>query len=91
MFDAIKQRIPDDPGMPAETDRILYNNGFRSIDVSTSLGCDKPVWLTTMSGFGGINIVLMPNDTAYYYFSDGNVHRYLHAVRESHKIRPMCN
>jgi len=90
LFDAIKQRIPDDPGMQAESDRIRYNNGFRTYNVADELGCENPTWLTTMSGFGGINIVLMPNDTAYYYFSDGNVHRYLHAVRESHKIRPMC-
>lgn len=90
LFDAIKQRNPDDPGMLAETELIRYNNGFRSMDVSTTLGCAEPTWLVTMSGFGGINIVLMPNDTAYYYFSDGNVHRYLHAVRESHRIRPMC-
>jgi hypothetical protein len=91
LFDAIKQRIPDDQGMPAESGKIRYNNGFRTFDISTLFGCAKPTWLTTMSGFGGINIVLMPNDTAYYYFSDGNVHRYLYAVRESHKIRPMCN
>ena len=90
LFDAIKQRIPDDPGMQAELETIRYNNGFRSFNVSAALACDEPTWLVTLSGFGGINIVLMPNDTAYYYFSDGNVHRYLHAVRESHKIRPMC-
>jgi len=90
LFDTIKQRDPNDPGMQAESELIRYNNGFRSFDVSTLLGCDNPAWLVTMSGFGGINIVLMPNDTAYYYFSDGNMHRYLHAVRESHKIRPIC-
>ena len=90
LFDAIKQRNPDDPGMQAELETIRYNNGFRSFNVADYLGCDKPTWLVTMSGFGGINIVLMPNDTAYYYFSDGNVHRYLNAVRESHRIRPMC-
>jgi len=90
LFDAIKQRIPGDPGMQAEMEQIRYNNGFRSFDVADLLGCEKPTWLVTMSGFGGINIVLMPNNTAYYYFSDGNVHRYLRAVRESHKIRPMC-
>ena len=90
LFDAIKQRNPDDPGMQAELETIRYNNGFRSFNVADDIGCDKPTWLVTMSGFGGINIVLMPNDTAYYYFSDGNVHRYMHAVRESHRIRPMC-
>ena len=91
LFNAIKQRIPNDTGLTAESDRFRYNNGFRTFDVTEELGCEDPTWLTTMSGLGGINIVLMPNETAYYYFSDGNVHRYLHAVRESHKIRPMCN
>ncbi len=90
LFDAIKQRVPDDPGMRAESNMIRYNNGFRAIDVTEFLNCERPVWLTTLSGFGGINIVIMPNDTAYYYFSDGNVHRYFRAVRESHRIRSMC-
>lgn len=90
MFDAIKQRRVNDPGLRAETDRIRYNNGFRTNDVTEVLGCDNPTYVTTMSGFGGINFVMMPNDTAYYYFSDGGVHRYLEAVRESHRIRPMC-
>ncbi len=90
LFDAIKQRRAEDPGWQAESPLIRYNNGFRTFDVSSYLDCDKPVWLTTLSGYGGINIVLMPNDTAYYYFSDGGVHRYLLAVRESHRIRPMC-
>lgn len=91
LFDAIKQRIPGDPGLVAELDTVRYNNGFRSFDVSSYIGCDNPVWVVVLSGFGGINIVVMPNDTAYYYFSDGNVHRYLSAVREAHRIRPMCD
>jgi hypothetical protein len=90
LFDAIKQRVPDDPGLVAELEAMRYNNGFRSFDVSGYLGCDEPAWVVVLSGFGGIIVAIMPNDTAYYYFSDGNVHRYLHAVRESHKIRPMC-
>jgi hypothetical protein len=91
LFDAIKQRVPDDPGHVAELETMRYNNGFRSFDVSDYLGCDEPSWVVVMSGFGGIIVAIMPNDTVYYYFSDGNVHRYLHAVRESHKIRPMCS
>lgn len=90
LFDAIKQRIPGDPGLVAELDTIHYNNGFRSFDVSTHIGCDTPVWVVVLSGFGGIIIAVMPNDTAYYYFSDGNEFRYLDAVREAHRIRPMC-
>ena len=90
LFDAVKQRVPDDPGMVAELPSIRYNNGFRSFDVSSYIGCPEPVWVVVLSGFGGIIVAVMPNDTTYYYFSDGNVHRYLSAVRESHKIRPMC-
>jgi len=90
LFDSIKQRNPDDPGKQAELETIFYNNGFRSFDVSGYLGCDEPVWVVVLSGYGGIIVAIMPNDTAYYYFSDGDVRRYLHAVRESHKIRPMC-
>jgi hypothetical protein len=90
LFDAIKQRNPEDPGMVAELETIRYNNGFRSFDVSSYIGCDAPVWVVVLSGFGGIIVAVMPNDTAYYYFSDGDVHRYLAAVRESHRIRPMC-
>ena len=76
--------------MIAELPTIHYNNGFRSFDVSSYLGCDERVWVVVLSGFGGIIVAVMPNDTVYYYFSDGNVHRYLRAVRESHRIRPMC-
>lgn len=90
LFDAVKQPHADDPGMIAELPTIHYNNGFRSFDVSSYLGCEGPAWVVVLSGFGGIIVAVMPNDTAYYYFSDGNVHRYLHAVRESHRIRPMC-
>jgi hypothetical protein len=90
LFDAIWQRRPDEPGMVAELETLRYNNGFRSFDVSSYIGCNEPVWVVVLSGFGGIILAVMPNDTAYYYFSDGNEHRYLEAVRASHRIRPMC-
>jgi hypothetical protein len=90
LFDAIKQRNPDDRGMVAELETIRYNNGFRSFDVSSYLECEEPAWVVVLSGFGGIIVAIMPNDAAYYYFSDGGVHRYLTAVRESHRIRPLC-
>jgi hypothetical protein len=90
LFDAVKQRIPDDAGLVAELDTIRYNNGFRSFDVSSYLGCENPAWVVVLSGFGGIIVAIMPNDTAYYYVSDGGDFRYLTAVRESHRIRPLC-
>lgn len=90
LFDAIKQRVADDPGMAAEPPGMRYNNGFWTYDVSAHIGCTEPVWVVVLSGFGGIIIAIMPNDTTYYYFSDGHEYRYLEAVRESHRIRPMC-
>lgn len=91
MFDAVKGRVADDMGLIADYQTMRYNNGFRIRDVSAELGCDEPVWITNLSGFGGINIILMPNDTAYYRFGDDGVHRYIDAVIESHRIRPMCD
>jgi len=89
-FDAIKGRRPDDMGLVADNETMRYNNGFRIRDVSAELGCDDPVWITNLSGYGGINIILMPNDSAFYRFGDDGVHRYMDAVIESHRIRPMC-
>ncbi|MGI9201273.1 MAG: hypothetical protein ACR2QL_09450 [Woeseiaceae bacterium] len=91
LFDALKQRNPEDRGMVAELETIRYNNGFRSFDVASYLECEEPAWVVVLSGFGGIIVAIMPNDTVYYYFSDGGIHRYLNAVRESHRIRPMCD
>jgi hypothetical protein len=89
-FDNTKRRNPEDPGLPSNVDLVYYNNGARTRDVSEMLGCENLTLVTTLSGFGGINFVLMPNDSAYYYFSDAGVHSYLQAIRESHRIRPMC-
>ena len=91
MFDAVKGLNPHDLGFIADYESMRYNNGFRIRDVSAELGCDEPVWITNLSGFGGINIILMPNDTAFYRFGDDGVHRYMEAVIESHRIRPMCD
>jgi hypothetical protein len=89
-FDAVKGRITEDMGLVADYETMRYNNGFRIRDVSAAIGCDDPVWITNLSGHGGINIILMPNDTAFYRFGDDGVHRYIEAVIESHRIRPMC-
>jgi len=44
-----------------------------------------------MSGFGGITVLLLPNDMVYYYFSDNNTYVWLEAAVEAAKIRPICN
>ena len=67
-----------------------YRNGFWGVEASDWLGCDKETWIPFMSGYGGIVVALMPNDTIYYYFSDGNIHHFMDAAVESNKIRNYC-
>jgi len=47
-------------------------------------------WTPFMSGYGGISVVLMPNGSIYYYFSDNNEFSWYDAVNESDKLSPMC-
>lgn len=37
-------------------------------------------WLTFMSGYGGIAVVLLPDESFYYLFSDGHDHRFAEAL-----------
>jgi hypothetical protein len=90
LFNAAMQRDPDDRGLPAASPLIRYNNGFWARDVAEFIDCDHPVWVPFMVGVGGIEVVMFPNDTIYYYFSDGYVHRWRLAAAESNKIRGFC-
>ena len=90
MLAASLQRDPNDRGLTAVYPYFRYNNGFWGFNASTALGCDADVWVPFMSGYGGISVVMLPNDTIYYYFSDGYVHRWASAVVESSKIRDLC-
>jgi hypothetical protein len=90
MFAAALQRDASNRGLPADMEGMVYKNGFRALDVAPYLGCQSPAQVVVLSGFGGIVLALFPNDTAYYYFSDGGSLRWLEAARESHRLRPFC-
>lgn len=90
LFNAAMQRDPDDRGLQAVSPIVRYNNGFWALDVAGFIDCNHPVWVPFMEGVGGIDIVMFPNDTIYYYFSDGYVHRWRLAAAESNKIRGFC-
>jgi hypothetical protein len=90
MLAAAMQRDPDDPGLTAVYPSLRYNNGFWGFNAGPALGCDRDVWVPFMSGYGGITVAMLPNDTVYYYFSDGYVFRWASAVAESSKIRDLC-
>ncbi|MBV6418367.1 MAG: hypothetical protein CMLOHMNK_03186 [Steroidobacteraceae bacterium] len=84
------QRDPADRGLRAIDDSFRYARGFWAHDVSPYIGCDHPVWVPYMAGFGGINVLLLPNGTVYYYFSDGEAFHWARAAAEAHHIRPYC-
>jgi hypothetical protein len=84
------QRNADDRGLTAVYPTLRYNNGFWGFNAATVLGCDAEVWVPFMSGYGGITVAMFPNDTIYYYFSDGYVFRWATAAVETSKIRNLC-
>ncbi|HEY0938486.1 MAG TPA: hypothetical protein VGE08_00190 [Steroidobacter sp.] len=87
---AAMQRTPSDRGVVPLSD-FYYNNGFWALNAQTNLGCSNPAWIPFMSGFGGITVLLLPNDTVYYYFSDNDTYLWMEAAQESAKIRTLCN
>lgn len=95
MFDEpmLKQALQRDPanrGLIANGDKFRYRNGFWAWNATEYLKCAKEIWIPFMSGFGGISVALMPNNTVYYYFSDGDVYAWGRAAAESNRIRKFC-
>ncbi len=87
---AALQRDPSDRGLPAASPDLRYNNGFWAWNAQQPAGCDGPVWIPFMSGYGGIILVTMPNGLTYYYFSDGGDYRWANAVRAASRLGSMC-
>jgi hypothetical protein len=92
-LNAALQRTPGDRGMTlaAPYQDYRYNNGYWAYNVKAGLGCANDTFLPFMSGSGGISVLLMPNDTVYYQFSDNNTYYWLDAAVQSNKIRSFCN
>lgn len=86
---ATLQHDPSDRGLPTSggTD-FMYNNGFWAAEHTRGYPCT--FWTPFMSGFGGMTVVLMPNGTTYYYFSDNDEFSWFDAVEESHEMRSHC-
>jgi len=89
-LEAALQRDPSDPGLNSGSELFRYNNGFWAHDVKENTGCSKSVWIPFMSGYGGISVVLLPNNSIYYVFSDGGHFEWAGAVDESNNIRKFC-
>jgi CubicO group peptidase (beta-lactamase class C family) len=86
---AALQHDPGDRGIQIDG-RRMYNNAFWASRYDTSGGFDCEFWVPQMLGVSGNVVALMPNGTAYYYFSDNEEFFWDAAVRELDKIRPHC-
>ena len=90
VLDAALQRDPSDPGLDTNGESFRYNNGFWAYDARQAASCENESWIPYMSGYGGISIVLIPNNSIYYVFSDGGHFQWAQAVAESIKIKRIC-
>jgi hypothetical protein len=87
------QQNPNDRGLnTTSVPTFKYRNGFWAKEWTPSenrrFTCS--FWTPFMSGYGGITVVMMPNGSTYYYFSDNNEFNWYNSVNESSKLSPMC-
>ena len=89
-LDAALQRDSADRGLEP-LNEYKYNNGFWAHEVSSDMsGCSNPLWLPFMSGYGGISVLILPNDSVYYFFADDDEYLWMDAAQEAHSIRSLC-
>ena len=88
---AALQRNARDTGIRAGAEDLRYNNGFWALRTDLLGACSEPLWLPFMSGYGGISVVLMPNNSLFYVFSDKGRFEWLRAAVESNKLIKMCH
>jgi hypothetical protein len=90
LFDTATQYGGGPIGSEAGDKSLRYSMGFWSWNAGPYLDCKSPTWVPTMSGFGGISVVMLPSGDVFYYFSDSGEYRYAEAIAALHKINPIC-
>ncbi len=86
---AALQQDAQDRGMRIG-DGYMYNNAFWAQRYGSADGYDCEFWVMQMQGVSGNVVALMPNGTAYYYFSDSKTFSWDAAVMQSDKIITYC-
>lgn len=87
---AAMQRDPAHPGLETGVADQRYNHGYWAWNIARVIGCDRPVWVPFMSGYGGISVAMFPNGVIYYYFSDGGDYTWRRAAEAADKVQSMC-
>lgn len=78
-------------GLNAGSAYDSYDNGFWIWKADASLGCSSNLYIPYMSGFGGISVILLPNNMVYYFFSDNAEYTFNNSVTQLDKIGNFCN
>lgn len=86
---AALQQDPGDRGVEMDG-RRNYNDAFWAQKYTKADGFACDFWVVQMQGVSGNVVVLMPNGTTYYYFSDNQEFTWDKAVEESHRIISHC-
>ncbi|NMH60263.1 choice-of-anchor D domain-containing protein [Alteromonas ponticola] len=76
--------------LTAPASRYQHSVWAYDLSASTQLNCTTPSWVPYLSGFGGIGVVMLPNDMVYYYVSDNKEYGFTTTVKELNKISPVC-
>ncbi|MBX3699284.1 MAG: hypothetical protein KF811_15870 [Dokdonella sp.] len=77
-------------GLNAGSAYDSYDNGFWIWKADTALGCGSAKKIPYMPGFGGIWVVLLPNNMVYYFFSDSAEYSFSDTAKELNKIGSFC-
>ena len=78
-------------GLNAGSAYDWYDNGFWIWKADEALGCSNDLYIPYMSGYGGISVILLPNNMVYYFFSDNSEYTFVNSVLELDKIADFCN
>lgn len=78
------QKNSSDYGLATSNQPFVYNNGFWGHEFTTSDGYPCSFRTPFMSGFGGISVIMMPNGSTFYVFSDNGDFNWYDVVQESH-------
>ena len=93
LLDATWQRNSKDRGLDTTEYDLKYNNHFWGDKIKSGeiSGIDCTVWMVFQVGYGGNEIIHMPDGSTYFYFSDAEDYVWYPAVRETNKLSPMCS
>ncbi|USD43662.1 choice-of-anchor D domain-containing protein [Vibrio sp. SCSIO 43135] len=93
MLDPAELRIamfqdPNTPPLDVRSDSKYYSNSVWAKLKTVAGNCE--IYAPYMSGYGGIQFVMLPNDVIYYYVSDNNEFVWDKALEEANKLAPYC-